>query len=468
MGKAVPGEGAGEGRVCVQRGPRPWGGGGSPGRGALQEACPAQGAGEQGGQGPWVQGEEGACWVGGGPRTWQRLMMSASVASRSTTLPLPSSPHCAPSTTVTREPVAAASCCSRPRLTPPGPGGRSLEARVPDMLVWSLLCCAGPRDSPAAAATKRSRPRAGGGPGAGPAGAVAPLGDLRRRVPPPPAQPPLGSRAGPRAPSSGGGGTGTAGEPRQPGFSLGNPNGGTRAAPLQAQHLRVLETWGALFRVGEGAMSSHSTWRVCILGGLGRGPALRRTSVQGPCACSGGQGERGQCAPSPSAPTHTLRGSVSSTGQGVAGPTCLPGAALRFHQEAQPLVCRTLESRGTGRLMAGHLASREAAGDAHQPRTTRVSKRPHSRFLSWPASGGTGLPEGICNSLRGSRLAHPGPPTSHADSGVDMASPTGRRGQGWTPGGRRALWAPPSRARSPCPLSGGGSVSVQRDLEPSN
>lgn len=65
---------------------------------------------------------------------WQRLMMSASVASRSTTLPLPSSPHCAPSTTVTREPVAAASCCSRPRLTPPAPGGRSLEARVADML----------------------------------------------------------------------------------------------------------------------------------------------------------------------------------------------------------------------------------------------------------------------------------------------------------------------------------------------
>lgn len=70
---------------------------------------------------------------GEGRRTWQRLMMSASVASRSTTLPLPSSPHCAPSTTVTREPVAAASCCSRPRLTPPAPGGRSLEARVADM-----------------------------------------------------------------------------------------------------------------------------------------------------------------------------------------------------------------------------------------------------------------------------------------------------------------------------------------------
>lgn len=104
---------------------------------------------------------DGSVWVGVGGslgrgppwRTWQRLMMSASVASRSTTLPLPSSPHCAPSTTVTREPVVAASCCSRPRLTPPAPGGRSLEARVADMLLGLSAALGRPR------ARRPARPR---------------------------------------------------------------------------------------------------------------------------------------------------------------------------------------------------------------------------------------------------------------------------------------------------------------------
>lgn len=123
----------------------------------------------------WVRGEgRGARWAGGGgtrrpARTWKRLMMSASVASRSTTLPLPSSPHCAPSTTVTREPVVAASCCSRPRLTPPAAGGRSLEARVPDMPA-QLFRCAGPPESPphqGAAPLKGTGRGRGAGPGAG-------------------------------------------------------------------------------------------------------------------------------------------------------------------------------------------------------------------------------------------------------------------------------------------------------------
>lgn len=45
---------------------------------------------------------------GPAPLTWQRQTMSASWASRSTTFPLPSSPHCAPSTTVTRFPPGGA------------------------------------------------------------------------------------------------------------------------------------------------------------------------------------------------------------------------------------------------------------------------------------------------------------------------------------------------------------------------
>lgn len=69
--------------------------------------------------------------------------------------------------------------------------------------------------------------------------------------------------------------------------------------------------------------------------------------------------------------------------------------------------------------------------------------------------------------LLGSCGAHPAPQISRVDSGLDMAGPAGRRGQGWTPVGRRVLRAPPPRARRPCSLSGGGS-SVQRDLEPSN
>jgi hypothetical protein len=54
--------------------------------------------------------------------TWQRHTMSASCASRSTTFPLPSSPHCAPSTTVTRFPP------DRALGRPQSPLGREVAA----------------------------------------------------------------------------------------------------------------------------------------------------------------------------------------------------------------------------------------------------------------------------------------------------------------------------------------------------
>lgn len=73
----------------------------------------------------------GAAGTAGLAPTWHRHTMSDSVASRSTTLPLPSSPHCAPNTTVTLLPPGSL----RARLSPP-PGWllRSLDARVPDMM----------------------------------------------------------------------------------------------------------------------------------------------------------------------------------------------------------------------------------------------------------------------------------------------------------------------------------------------
>lgn len=82
--------------------------------------------GTQGGEAPRE-------WQKAGPApTWHRHTISDSVASRSTTLPLPSSPHCAPSTTVTLLPPGSL----RARFSPPAAGWplRSLDARVPDML----------------------------------------------------------------------------------------------------------------------------------------------------------------------------------------------------------------------------------------------------------------------------------------------------------------------------------------------
>lgn len=75
---------------------------------------------------------EGVTDRAGPAPTWHRHTMSDSVASRSTTLPLPSSPHCAPSTTVTLLPPGSL----RARFSPPAAGWplRSLDARVPDML----------------------------------------------------------------------------------------------------------------------------------------------------------------------------------------------------------------------------------------------------------------------------------------------------------------------------------------------
>lgn len=178
--------------------------------------------GEGGGQGG--QGPAGSGWgrARRPARTWQRLMMSASVASRSTTLPLPSSPHCAPSTTVTREPVVAASCCSRPRLTPPALGGRSLEARVPDMLA-RLVLCAGPRESP-------PHPRAAPLKGAGLGRGAGPGRALRRREAPPG---PQGRRSRPRRQPGPGGAArpaaGLAGQRRTPGSLPRCQAGATRA-----------------------------------------------------------------------------------------------------------------------------------------------------------------------------------------------------------------------------------------------
>lgn len=184
MGKAGSlGEAVGEGSVCSHEWQGPvsgWcvrvSGRGVPGGEASKRRVPGglEGREDRVRLGPRGGEGRGARWAGGGgtrrpARTWKRLMMSASVASRSTTLPLPSSPHCAPSTTVTREPVVAASCCSRPRLTPPAAGGRSLEARVPDMLA-QLFRCAGPPESPphpSAAPLKGTGRGRGAGPGAG-------------------------------------------------------------------------------------------------------------------------------------------------------------------------------------------------------------------------------------------------------------------------------------------------------------
>lgn len=111
MGKAVPGGGSGRGVsgagregcaglsgrgvvcvggacVCEWVGVAP--GKGVPRKEGIQEACLGRDAGEQE-QG--LSGSKGRGGPGALARTWQRLMMSASVASRSTTLPLPSSPH---------------------------------------------------------------------------------------------------------------------------------------------------------------------------------------------------------------------------------------------------------------------------------------------------------------------------------------------------------------------------------------
>lgn len=111
----------------------------------------------------------------------------------------------------------------------------------------------------------------------------------------------------------------------------------------------------------------------------------------------------------------------------MAGPTCLPVAAGRLHREAQPLICRTLESGETGPLMAGHLASR--ARDAHQPCTARVSKRPPQQtpFLAhlcrhWVSREDLQQSAGLLSGPLGA--SHP-----VRTRVLDMASPTGRRGR---------------------------------------
>lgn len=94
---------------------------------------------------------EGVAERAGSAPTWHRHTISDSVASRSTTLPLPSSPHCAPSTTVTLLPPGSL----RARFSPPAAGWplRSLDARVPDMLGGRVAVAA------AAAASRCLAPR---------------------------------------------------------------------------------------------------------------------------------------------------------------------------------------------------------------------------------------------------------------------------------------------------------------------
>lgn len=116
----------------------------------------ARGNGQRGDRGKQrgAKGEERTGERRAEPPTWQRHTMSDSVASRSTTFPLPSSPHCAPSTTVTLLPPGSLRARFSP---PPAPGWlvRSLDARVPDMVlaVW-------PQPSPryASPAPSRARP----------------------------------------------------------------------------------------------------------------------------------------------------------------------------------------------------------------------------------------------------------------------------------------------------------------------
>lgn len=139
-----------------------------PREGRRQEARGRRGDAEQDGrdgyggkkkQGTGGEGDPKGVRAGPGP-TWHRHTTSDSVANRSTTLPLPSSPHCAPSTTVTLLPPGSL----RARLSPPPPGWlvRSLDARVPDMVAGgaaaaaasSSLCLApppAPSTAPAAA-----------------------------------------------------------------------------------------------------------------------------------------------------------------------------------------------------------------------------------------------------------------------------------------------------------------------------
>lgn len=124
--------------------------------------------------------------------TWQRHTMSASCASRSTTFPLPSSPHCAPSTTVTRFPPGRA--LGRPQ----SPLGREVAARPLSEIDMALSEAGEPGGDRAGERNVKpsaARPPAtcGGRRSQRPAPHLPP-------PPPPPRGPPPSLQAPPRAP----------------------------------------------------------------------------------------------------------------------------------------------------------------------------------------------------------------------------------------------------------------------------